>query len=126
MRRLVAIGVLGLVVGLAGCVTPSIPIPPPDPAKMTFHLTTGTNGAHAVFSYPPTDAYVGGVAYVYNESMGTGVIQSCGPDGSVGPTQEFAAAANNQIIVSVQVGQQTESTCIVLREGTQDPTLYCQ
>ena len=36
MKRLLA----GLfVVGLAGCVTPSIPIPPPDPAKMTFAVT---------------------------------------------------------------------------------------
>jgi hypothetical protein len=123
MRRLVAIM---LVLGIAGCVTPSIPIPPPDPAKMTFHLTTGAAGTHAVFSYPPTNAYVGGVAYIYNESKGVGVIQSCGPDGSIGPTQEFLADAGNQIVVSVQVGQQTESQCIVLREGTQDPTQYCQ
>jgi hypothetical protein len=123
MRRLAAIAALGLFVG---CVTPSIPIPPPDPARMTFHLTITGTDTTAVFSYPPTAGYVGGVAYIYDQAKGVGVIQACAPDGSIGPTQPFVAAAGNQVQVSVQIADQTQSTCIVLREGTQDPTTYCQ
>ena len=79
-----------------------------------------------MFSYGPTTSYVGGIAYVYNQTKGQGVIQNCGPDGSIGPTQPFPAEAANQVVVTVQVCDQTESSCIVLREGTQDPTTYCQ
>jgi hypothetical protein len=123
MRCLATIAVL---VGLAGCVTPSIPIPPPDPAKMTFHLSIVDTKSVAVFQYGPDQSYIGGVAYVYNLTKGNGVIQNCNPDGSVGPTLPFPAEAGNQVEVSVQTGTQTQSTCIVLREGSPDPTQYCQ
>ena len=45
MRLLVAIGVLAL--AFAGCVTPSIPIPPPDPAKMKFTVEQLQEDSHA-------------------------------------------------------------------------------
>lgn len=124
MRRLLAIAAIAL--GLVGCVTPSIPIPPPDPAKMTFHLSVVDTNSFAAFTYPPTSAYVGGIAYVFDRNKGEGVIQTCAGDGSIGPTQPFPAEANDNVVVTVQLGDQTESTCIVLREGTQDPTTYCQ
>ena len=124
MRRL---AVIALCIGFAGgCVTPSIPIPPPDPAKMTFHLSIIDTVSKATFQYGPTSLYVSGVAYIYNETRGQGVIQACAPDGSIGPTQPFPAEAMNQVVVTVQVGEQTQGSCIVLREGTQDPTTYCQ
>jgi hypothetical protein len=119
MRRL---AVIAIVAGLAGCVTPSIPIPPPDPAKMTFHISMI---GRAVFTYPPTSAYVGGTAYIYDRTKGLGVIQDCGTDGSIGPTQEFPAALGDNVVVTVQVGEQAESQCIVLQEGLQNPTVYC-
>ncbi len=121
MRRFSVIVALGL----AGCVTPSIPIPPPDPAMMSFHLTTVGTSTTAVLMYPATDAYKNGIAYVYNRSLGTGVIQACHPDGSIGPTEPTPASLGDNIVVSVQVGDQTESSCIVLQEGAQDPTHYC-
>ena len=120
MRLVAAIAAIAL----AGCVTPSIPIPPPDPARMTFHLS-GTTDTTAVLTYPPTDSYRDGIAYVYNRKTGMGVIQNCNADGSIGPTPPTPAKINDEIVVSVQVGNQTESSCIVLREGTQDPTQYC-
>ena len=121
MRRL---AVIVAVVGLAGCVTPSIPIPPPDPSAMTVQLSA-VDGT-AVMQYPPTNAYEGGTAYVFNRAKGVGVIQQCAPDGSIGPTLAFPAAAGDNVILSVEVGSETVSTCVVLREGTQDPTSYCQ
>ena len=122
--RLAAV-IVAIVVGLAGCVTPSIPIPPPDPAKMTFMVTTDTSGVvvSAALAYPPTDAYKGGVAYLYNRSQGHGVIEAVNADGSVGPTAAVAATTGNQIVFSIENDDQTVSTCVLLTEGA--PSSYC-
>jgi hypothetical protein len=125
MRVALVIGVLGL--GLAGCVTPSIPIPPPDPARMTFEVTTDNNGAitAARFSYPAEENYKGGVVYVYNRTTGEGVIKAVNADGSIGPTQSLAATLNNQIQITVENADQTQTvgTCVLLKEGV--PSSYC-
>jgi hypothetical protein len=110
---------------LTGCITPSIPIPPPDPTEMTIHLT-GTNAATtAVLTYPPTDNYKHGVAYVFDRTLGHGSIDLVNPDGSVGPTTAIPAHVGDQIVFTIENGSQSVSTCVVLREGTQDPTIYC-
>ncbi len=122
MRRLVGLLVLAVV---SGCVTPSIPIPPPDASRMTFQLTGDPGNTTASFSYPADVNYVGAVVFVYNRDRGVGVIEDAHDDGSVGPTAPLAAALDEQIVVSFQREDQTVSTCIRLREGMQDPTAYC-
>lgn len=121
MRRLVVIALLGL----AGCVTPSIPIPPPEAALMTFTVTTDGQGTitSASLEYPPTVSYQGGVAYVYNRDLGVGVIQAVNADGSIGPTPAVSASAGDQLVISVENDEQTVSTCVLLREGM--PSSYC-
>lgn len=125
MRRLVTLLVLASLSGLAGCVTPSIPIPPPDPAQMVFDVTTDPMGTitSASLTYPPTDAYEGGVAYVYNQSTGHGTIDVVNADGSIGPTGPLPATAGDRLVISVENSDQTVSTCVLLREGT--PSSYC-
>jgi hypothetical protein len=121
MRRLALIALLGL----AGCVTPSIPIPPPDPALMSFSVTTDPQGVvtSASLTYPATVSYVGGVVYVYNRSIGHGIIETVKPDGSIGPTTPVAASLGDQLVISVENDEQTVSTCVLLREGA--PSGYC-
>jgi hypothetical protein len=121
MRRLALIALLGL----AGCVTPSIPIPPPDPSLMTFTVTTDPNGVvtSASLEYPETVAYIGGIVYVYNRSIGHGIIEPVKANGKIGPTTPVAASIGDQIVVSVENEDQTVSTCVLLREGT--PASYC-
>ena len=114
---------VGAVLVVGACVTPSIPIPPPEPAKMTFAVDTTAN--QATFAYPATDNYVGSVVFVYNRDKGVGIIENAHPDGSVGPTAPVAAVLNDQIVVTFQVDEQSVSTCIRLREGAQDPTISC-
>jgi hypothetical protein len=121
MRRFVVIALIEL----AGCITPSIPIPPPDPSDMTFHLTTVGSASSAVLTYPATDAYRGGIAFVFDRTLGSGVISVCHPDGSIGPTQPTPGNLGDNVVVSVQVNDQTVSSCIVLEEGAQDPTRSC-
>ena len=115
-----------VLIGLAGCVTPSIPIPPPDPVRMTFTVTTNPDGTitAASFSYPAVENYKGGVAYVYNRTMGVGIIQAVNADGSIGPTTPVAGTMNNQVVISVENDEQTVSQCVLLEAGA--PTHYCQ
>lgn len=125
MRSPAAIaGVLtGLLLG--GCITPSIPIPPPDPVLMTFLVMGDGANTTATFSYPADHNYVGSIVFVYNRDRGLGIIEATRPDGSVGPTQPVRAALGDQIVVTFQREDQTVSTCVRLRNGTQSSTDYC-
>lgn len=118
---------LGLLVALviAGCVTPSIPIPPPDPGRMTFTLTVQDAISTAVLTYPADPNYEGGIVYVFNHDTGRGVFQNVNADNSIGPTQPLQATVGNQLVISIEHIDQTASRCIVLREGAQDPNTYC-
>lgn len=123
MRRLAV--VLGLGLALAGCLTPSIPIPPPSPDKMTFAVTVQGMDSTATFAYGPEDNYELATVYVFNRDRGAGIITTARADGSVGPTQPIGAAVGEQIVVSFQTEEATVSTCIKLRDGVQSATDYC-
>ena len=92
---------------------------------MTFTVSVDTSGAitGASFEYPPTVAYVGGVAYVYNRSIGIGSISAVNANGSIGPTPNVPGSENDQFVISVENDMQTVSTCVLLRAGT--PSSYC-
>ncbi len=111
---------------LGGCITPSIPIPPPDPELMTFAVTTTGTDSSATFAYPANVNYVGSIVFVYNHDRGVGIIEDTRPDGSVGPTRPVSAALGDQIVVTFEKEDQTISTCIRLREGMQSSTDYCE
>jgi hypothetical protein len=110
---------------LAGCLTPSIPIPPPDPELMTFMVVGDGANTTATFSYPANANYRNSIVYVYNRDRGLGVIEASRPDGSVGPTQPVKAALGEQIVVTFQREDLTASTCIRLRNGAQSSIDYC-
>jgi len=124
MRRSIALLVL-VVLAFAGCVTPSIPIPPPDPAMMTFVVTVENQDSTATFSYPSKADYGDAIVYVFNRDQGVGIIEQARADGSVGPTRPVNGRVNEQIVVSFQLEDQTVSRCIRLRDGQQDPNNYC-
>ena len=122
MRRLISILVLAT---LGGCITPSIPIPPPDPGMMEFSVHVEGQDSTARFSYPANVNYIDAIVFVFNRDREVGVIEATRADGSVGPTAPVAAALGEQIVVSFQREDQTVSTCIKLREGAQNPNDYC-
>lgn len=121
MRRLVLAALSA--VALAGCITPSIPIPPPDPELMTF--TVSSEDGTATFEYPATNNYREAIVFIYNRDLGVGVIEAAKPDGSVGPTAPLAARIDDQITVTFQREDQTVSRCIRLQDGAQSSTRYC-
>ena len=122
MRPLLSLLVLAV---LGGCITPSIPIPPPDPGRMTFAVKVEGQDSTATFAYPPDINYVDSIVFVFNRDRGVGVIEAARSDGSVGPTAPLAAALGEQIVVTFQREDQTVSTCIRLRDGSQSSTDYC-
>lgn len=123
MRRvLLCLGIAGLA---GGCITPSIPIPPPDPELMEFTVTGDGNASAASFAYPANINYENSILYLYNRDRGVGIIEATRPDGSVGPTRPVSAALGNQIIVTFQREDLSVSTCIRLRNGPQSRTDYC-
>jgi hypothetical protein len=117
------IAVVGLIAG--GCITPSIPIPPPDPERMTFVVTGDAGNTSATFAYPADINFRDSIVFVYNRDRGLGIIEASRPDGSVGPTRPVSAAIGDQIAVTFQREDETISTCIRLREGQQSSTPYC-
>jgi hypothetical protein len=123
MLAIAGIVLAGLLAG--GCITPSIPIPPPDPARMTFVVTGDGANSSATFAYPPDINYEGSIVYVYNRDRGLGIIEAARPDGSVGPTRPVSAALNDQIVVTFQRDDLAISRCIRLRNGPQSSTDYC-
>ena len=125
MRSPVAIAGVFAGLLLGGCITPSIPIPPPDPVLMTFMVMGDGASTTAAFSYPANHNYVGSIVFVYNRDRGLGIIEATRPDGSVGPTQPVRAALGDQVVVTFQREDQTVSTCVRLRNGTQSSTDYC-
>jgi len=109
MRRLVP---WLLVLAIGGCVTPSIPIPPPTPEAMTFDvdLTAGTT----TFSYRADANYADAIVYVFNRTIGQGVITTARSDGSVAQTPAFPAQYGDEIAVTIEAAAQAVSTCVVL------------
>lgn len=122
MRRL---ALIALVIALSSCITPSIPIPPPDPDDMTFDITVANGSSNAVLTYPADSNYANGTVYLQNHTTGFGVFQPVNADDSIGPTQPLAAKAGDEVIVTIGTPIQTVSTCVVLRQGIQDPTALC-
>ena len=101
----VAAGV-SLVVVFA-CNSPFIPIPPPDP---TFSQDP-SSGDWAV-SLPPDARAIGSRYYIYNSTLGTGLIQKASADGSV-----YARPLQGQIGDSIYINWErgTESSLAICR-----------
>ncbi|HEY0251085.1 MAG TPA: hypothetical protein VGC41_06135 [Kofleriaceae bacterium] len=117
--------VLSVVVASA-CVTPSIPIPPPDPSLMEFDIQLGSDGSsNAVFSYPANKNYEGATAYLLDSNTGGGVFHLVNADYSIGPLQPLPAKQGDQVVITIEGGDETVSRCVILRQGSQDPNTYC-
>src|SRR5690606_41152774 len=93
--------ILGLVAtaalagSLAGCLAPTVPIPPPEPERISFSLDVEAGTAR--FSYQPTADYSGAVVYVFNRDAGAGVIVTADPDGAVPPSPPFPAQEGDEV-----------------------------
>ena len=112
-----------LAIAMGACITPSIPIPPPDADRMSFDvdLDQGT----ATFTYEGDPLFRNAIVYVYNRDTGRGVIDTADTDGAVGPTAAFPAMVGDEIAVTFETEDEVVSTCVILREGRPDGTQVC-
>ncbi len=128
LRRLAGVkarllAVVALCVALAGCITPSIPIPPPEPTEMTFAVDA--TGGFATFSYAAEPNYSNAVVYVFNRNAGTGIIATARADGSVGPTAPFPAQLGDNVAITFETDEVSVTSCVVVRDGSPSPVEYC-
>lgn len=114
---------LAVAVASASCITPSIPIPPPEPAAMTFSIEP--TGDQATFSYAAEPNYSDATVYVFNRTAGVGIIATARADGSVGPTAPFPARLGDNVAVTFETDEVSVSTCVVVRAGAPSSTEYC-
>ena len=115
-RSVLCAGLVAVVASLSGCVTPSIPIPPPEPALMAF--TVDVSSGAATFTYGTAPHYALAVVYVFNKDRGIGIITTARADGSVGPTQPFAAGLGDNVSITFETDEVSASRCVVVRDGT--------
>lgn len=122
VSRLPVFAVLTALTALA-CFTPTIPIPPPEPEKMSFSVAPmdGT----ASFAYQPAASYADAVVYVFNRDKGVGVITTANSDGSVSPTDPFAGDLGDDIVVTFELEGQLGTTCVELADGQSSTANEC-
>jgi len=112
-----------LVAAFSGCVTPSVPIPPPEPEKIFFALDG--DAGEATFRYDPAPSYAGAIVYVFNRDVGQGIITTAESDGSVTTTDPFPAFGGDEIVVTFETDQQLSSTCVKVQDGQSNSGLEC-
>jgi hypothetical protein len=108
---------------VAGCVTPSVPVPPPEAESITFALDADAGTVQ--FSYGPSPDFPGAIVYVFNRDRGVGVITTAEDDGSVAPTDPFAATAGDDILVTFDLDFQLTSICVEVADGPSSPAREC-
>jgi hypothetical protein len=108
--------VLVLAALLAGCVAPSVPVPPPEPANMSFALDTSSG----------TATYTGGLGAdwsnswvsVFDDTTGKGVLDRSDATGHVGPTEPWRANDGDHVrIVFERDDGEQAGLCLILRGG---------
>lgn len=109
---------------IAGCTTPSVPIPPPSPDNIYFALD-GDNG-QATFHYDPDPSYGDAIVYVFNRDAGEGIITRADADGRVQESNPFPALVGDKIVVTFEVEAQTSSTCVLVQEGQSSSASECE
>lgn len=108
---------------LIGCVTPSVPIPPPEPEKMVFD--PNPEDGVVTFSYDPQSGYGNAIVYIFNRDLGEGLITTARGDGSVGPTEPFPAQIGDDLIITFETEEQLASRCITVSEGRSGSQFEC-
>lgn len=122
LMTMLSCGILALV-GSA-CNVPSVPLPPPDPASITFHL--GVTPGFASYESDPNATWSRAVVYVFNESKSRGVITVARPDGSVEPAL-FIGDDGDIVEITYELERQSQlaGLCLILREGRSSPSNRC-
>jgi hypothetical protein len=98
IRRLLAATALALVV-FAGCdSTPTVPVPPPEISAISVTPPDVAGNVNVVGD--PKAAGAGDVVLIFNQDLGSGVMEEAGPDGSF--TAVLKAEVGDQLLVQIK------------------------
>jgi hypothetical protein len=111
--------------GLAGCTTPSVPLPPPDLLALSFTSAGGTGLVQVVGK---ADArHIGVRFYVFDYNTGDGVItQASTSDGSFASMPFMGNDGNSvQIYFDEQDGTRSQEVCTTLQRDVGLLSMEC-
>jgi hypothetical protein len=108
--------------GVAGCTTPSFPVPPPEPDAIVFTVGDGS----ATFSADPIMVWANATVTVFDETSGYGVIVPALDDGSVPETDPFIGQDGDRVVVTYELPEQVASMCLILHDGRSSPAFRCE
>src|SRR5437899_12918797 len=113
LRIALASALLAFAGGLA-CNTPSVPLPPPAVASLSFQ-TTSTAGL-VVLQGMPQPRHANARFYIFNRTQKDGVITVAASDGSF-TTSPFAGSAGDsiQLYYDALGGERSEELCTTLQ-----------
>lgn len=103
--------------------TPSVPIPPPEPEKVSFSLDL--ESGFAIFEYAPSASSSNAIVYIFNRDLGEGVITTAQSDGRVLPTDPFPAMGGDEIVITFETETQLSSTCVRMADGQSSSANEC-
>ncbi len=102
-----------LAVGTFACVTPSVPLPPPFLAALSF--ATAPAPGQVDMQGMPNSRHANVRFYVYNRSKGDGAIVQAAADGSF-TTDPFKGGSGDtvQLYYDTPGGERSEDLCVTL------------
>lgn len=147
LRQTVCVAILaiglagGLAVGLGmgGCYTPQVPVPPPGPEAFTMNLTNRMcdpldppavcDPTETVLSVEVNAGSQWGDAWVSvrNDTTGEGLWTRSDVTGHAGPTGPIAAAVGDRILIGYERDEdgQAFGTCILAHDGVTGTINLC-
>lgn len=115
---------VALAVAHVACGSPSVPIPPPSPEKVSFALDEDSGSA--TFSYGSDPSFGGAIVSIFNREVGEGIITTAESDGTVSETAPFPAILGDEIVITFDTGADLSSTCVTIANGQSNSGLECE
>jgi hypothetical protein len=119
-----AIAAAALAVGVA-CYTPSVPLPPPNLAALSFQPTM--TAGMVVMQGMPEMQHANARFYIFNRTQKDGVINTAKPDGSFTSTPFNGVNGDNiQIYYDTPLGDRSQVVCTTLSTTAPLYSVGCQ
>jgi hypothetical protein len=116
--------VLLLLVALGGCVTPSFPVPPPEPEAIVFSLDPVAG--MATFRADPEPEWAFARVTITDTTSGYGVIVPAEANGEVLETPPFRAEDGDLILIEYELDDQAGGLCLILHDGRSSSEFRCR
>jgi len=129
-RRWLRLGtLLAAAAGLWSCVAPILTVPPPGAVTFKLAVVTDASGTQMnlwTAEGGPLEQAADADYFLINRTLHGGVIATARKDGSfTSPPMEGSEKDSIQIYYRTPTGDYSDSTCVLLSEGTSLPLAAC-